>query len=301
MSVCVVLAQFDSLVTRMESLSSKLSTKRIRPTRDQLNDFQNLHTRLKAALADYDAGIEKLLAAGYPNEKDICIADRVRSAKDSGPITSPTLTIFKRNMALIFMGPKTSNLDSNQVKTKNKQIEMRCEILRSQNIHILIMWAMTLQPSTWKTSGGMTDMTFSFLIKDLQDERMNRIPRKISETIQSLAEEEPLKSSGFFKAFVEIVSKTELDQEHAAGIQPPLKRKRIEQISSEYESAGISGRRETSANTELCMNQHAASDIPKIQQSRRKSKILRDIYKGANGLKKLTTDAQHRLSQSYQL
>lgn len=147
----------------------------------------------------------------------------------------------------------------------------------------------------------MTDITFSFLIKDLQDKRMNRIPRKISETIQSLAEEKPLKSSGFFKAFVEIVSKTELDQEHAAGIQPPLKRKRIEQISSEYESAGISGRRETSANTELYMNQHAASDIPKIQQSRRKLKILRDIYKGANGLKKLTTDAQHRLSQSYQL
>lgn len=273
MSVCVVLAQFDSLVTRMESLSSKLNTKRIRPTRDQLNEFQNLHTRFKATLADYDAGIERLLAAGFPDEKDIRIADRVRSAKDSGPTTSPTLTTLRRNMVLIFMGPKTSNLDSDQVKTRNKQTEMRCEILRSQPSNAILMWAMTLQPSAWKTSGGMTDKTFSFLIEDLQDERMNQIPRKISETIQSLAEEEPMNTSSSFKTFVEIVSKSARDEENTAEIQPTLKRRRITEIStfsSESELAGKGERRKNSTSKEPHPDQHAAREIPEIQQSRRK-------------------------------
>lgn len=62
---------------------------------------------------DYNASIEKLLAVGYPNKKDIYIADYIQSTKDSRPITSPTLTIFKRNIALIFIGLKISNLDSN--------------------------------------------------------------------------------------------------------------------------------------------------------------------------------------------
>lgn len=112
---------------------------------------------------------------GYPDEEDIHLADRIRSAKDFGSITSPALTTLKRNMVLIFMGPKTSNLDSNQVKTRNKHTEMRCKTLRSQHGHFVLMWAMALPPSTWKASGGMTDKTFDFLVEDLGEERMNQI------------------------------------------------------------------------------------------------------------------------------
>lgn len=144
MSVSVVLSQFEALVARMESVGSKLCTKRIRPTRDQRDKFQNLHKRLKATLATFDAGIQRLLAIGTPDEDDIHLVDRVRSAKDFGSITSPILTTLKRNMALIFIGPKTSNLDSTQVKTRHKQTEMRYETLRSQHGYVILMWAMAL-------------------------------------------------------------------------------------------------------------------------------------------------------------
>ncbi|KAJ5998011.1 hypothetical protein N7522_009671 [Penicillium canescens] len=269
MSVCVVLAQFDSLVTRMESFSSRLSGKRIRPTRDQLNEFQNLHMRFKTILADYDTGIERLLTTGLPDADDISIGDRVRSNKDSSLVTSSTLTTLKRNIVLIFTRPKTSKLDSSQVKTKNKQTESRCGRLRSQHSHVILMWAMTLQPSTWRTSGGMTDKTFYFLIDDLQEERMKQIPRKISDTLQSLAEEEPLNTSDSFKTFIEDVRKPAVDQQDAAGIRTTLKRKRIAEIpksSRQYELADKDMRRGNSTDPELC--RHAAGDMPKIQGGR---------------------------------
>ncbi|KAJ6054320.1 uncharacterized protein N7446_010332 [Penicillium canescens] len=269
MSVCVVLAQFDSLVARMESFSSRLSTKRIRPTTDQLNEFQNLHVRFKAILADYDTGVERLLTTGLPDENDISIADRVRSDKDSRLVTSSTLTTLKRNIVLIFTGPKISKLDSSQVKTKNKQTESRCGRLRSQHSHVILMWAMALQPSTWRTSGGMTDKTFFFLMDDLQEERMKQIPPKISDTLQSLAEEEPLNTSDLFKKFIEDVRKSAVGQEESAVLRTTLKRKRITEIpkfSRQYELVDKDMRRGDSTNPELC--QHAAGDMPKIQGGR---------------------------------
>jgi hypothetical protein len=63
MSVSVILSQLEALVTKMELVGSRLCNKRIRPTADQLNDFQNLHTRFKATLANFDTGIQKLLAS----------------------------------------------------------------------------------------------------------------------------------------------------------------------------------------------------------------------------------------------
>jgi len=81
---------------------------------------------------------------------------------------------------------------------------------------------MTLQPSAWKTSGGMTDKTFGFLIEDLQHERIDRIPPQICETMLSLTEEGPLKASESFKTFIEKVSNPRIEQ------QSPLKRRRIE-------------------------------------------------------------------------
>lgn len=270
MSVSVVLSQFEALVTRMESVGSKLCTKRIRSTRDQRDEFQNLHKRLKATLATFDTGIQRLLAIGTPDEDDIHLADRVRSAKDFGSITSPILTTLKRNMALIFIGPKTSNLDSTQVKTRHKQTEMRCETLLSQHGHVILMWAMALPPSVWKTSGGMTDKTFQFLIEDLEDQRLDHISPQILEIVQSLAEEEPLNTSDSFKVFVESMSKS--PQEDTVEMQPPLKRRCTGATSSnEFEAAGFgeSELRVDSANNGLHVNQHTDS-IPKIQNGRRK-------------------------------
>ncbi|KAJ5111739.1 hypothetical protein NUU61_001369 [Penicillium alfredii] len=266
MSVSVILSQFEALVNKMELVGSRLCNKRIRPTADQLNDFQNLHTRFKATLANFDNGVQKLLAIGSPAAEDLLLADRIRAAKDSAPITSPILTTLKRNLILIFMGPKTFELDSKQVKARNKQTEGRCKTLRSQHSHVVLMWAMALQPSIWKTSVGMNEKTFDFLIRDLSDERMNQIPPHISEIMLSLAGEESMSTSDSFALFAEKVSKDTVE------LQPALKRRRttgIEAHSTVFEAVNEKHML-SSMNTESHVEQHTANNIPKIQQNRRK-------------------------------
>lgn len=266
MSVSVVLTQFEALVTKMESIGLKLCNKRIRPTTDQLNEFQNLHTRLKATLPNYETGIQRLIAIGTPDEQDVQLADRIRAAKNIPPTTSSTLTTLKRNLVLIFMGPKTFQLDSKQVKTRNRQTEVRCETLRSQHSHVILMWAIALQPSTWKTSVGMTEKTFDFLTKDLGVERLDWIPPQISEIVLSLAAEEPMNTCDSFVSFAENISKVPAEP------QPALKRRRTTEIavySTESKAGDETGPRATSANTEPQIKQHAANDIPRIRQNRR--------------------------------
>lgn len=89
MSARVVLSQFESVVNRTESLSSRLCTKRVRATRDQLSEFLTLHTRLKAILASFVSGIQRLSSMASPDEEDILLADHVRSAKDFDTLTPP--------------------------------------------------------------------------------------------------------------------------------------------------------------------------------------------------------------------
>ncbi|KAJ6037694.1 hypothetical protein N7444_010399 [Penicillium canescens] len=104
---------------------------------------------------------------------------------------------------------------------------------------------------------------------DLQEERMKQIPPKISDTLQSLAEEEPLNTSDLFKKFIEDVRKSAVGQEESAVLRTTLKRKRITEIpkfSRQYELVDKDMRRGDSTNPELC--QHAAGDMPKIQGGR---------------------------------
>ncbi|KAJ5550178.1 hypothetical protein N7461_004876 [Penicillium sp. DV-2018c] len=268
MSVGVVLAQFEALVTKMELIGLKLCNKRIRPTADQVNEFQNLHTRFKATLPNYETGIQRLSTIGTPDEQDVQLADHIRAAKNT-PSTAPsTLTSLKRNLVLIFMGPKTFQLDSKQVKTRNRQTEVRCETLRSQHSHVILMWAIALQPSTWKTSVGMTEKTFEFLTKDLGVERLDWIPPQISEIVLSLAAEEPMNTCDSFISFAENISRVPAEQQRA------LKRRRTAEIavhSTEPEAGDENGppARVTSANTEPQIKQHASNGMQKMQQSRR--------------------------------
>ncbi|KAJ5993344.1 hypothetical protein N7451_009068 [Penicillium sp. IBT 35674x] len=265
MSAIVVLAQFDALVNKMESVSLKLCQKRIRPSANQLNEFQGLYMRFKGTLANFDAGIQRLLAIGYPDENDIQLAAQVRSAK-SASLSLSTMTTLKRNLVLIFMGPTTFSLDSQQVKARNKQTEMRCEALKSQHAHVVLMWAMTLRPSSWKTSGGMNDKSFAFLIDELRHERMNQNPPQLYESMLSLAAEGPMKDSEPFKTFVHEAFKPVTEQSST------LKRKRTEEAPINLTAASeMSGSKKALA-AKSSETPHSFRNNPTtMQQNRRKT------------------------------
>ncbi|CAI7622815.1 unnamed protein product [Penicillium pancosmium] len=255
MSAIVVLSQFDTLVKKMESVSLKICQKRIRPSANQLAEFRGLYTRFKATLANFDTG--------YPDEKDIQLAAQVRSAKNNASLDLSTMTILKRNLVLIFMGPTTFTLDSQQVKARNKQTKMRCETLKSQHAHVVLMWAMTLQPSSWKTSGGMNDKTFAFLIEELRHERMNHKPPQLYESMLSLAAEGPMKVSGPFKAFVDEAFKPATEKDLS------LKRKFTEEAPINLTAASeVSGSKKAKASA----TPHSLrNNTTTMQQNRRKN------------------------------
>ncbi|OAL68713.1 hypothetical protein A7D00_7116 [Trichophyton violaceum] len=102
MSTGTVLLQLEALVSRVESMSSKLTNKKIRPTNDQHDEFQKLTKRMDSAWATVSAIVAKF---DPRNEKGITLANTVRATQEYQTITSPIFMIL-RNLELIFVGPR---------------------------------------------------------------------------------------------------------------------------------------------------------------------------------------------------
>ncbi|RAL09438.1 uncharacterized protein BO97DRAFT_472471 [Aspergillus homomorphus CBS 101889] len=206
MSASLILSQFAALVARAESMEKKLSPRKIRPTRDQLNQLREHRDKLRTTLSKLDAEVTSLI---QPDEEIVKLLDRIRSGKNSLASIS---TALSRNLILIFTGPKDSSLDSVQVTASKKHTRKRCLKLRSQHPHVTLKWAQALPPSTWK-SRGMTDGAFDYLLEALEAERLDSVLPMVHNILQSLEKEEPLNSCDAFKSFVsEILNTTTADE-----------------------------------------------------------------------------------------
>jgi hypothetical protein len=190
----------------------KLSPKKIRPTKAQLDQFSELKTRLTSAMADIDAELASLL---QPRAGIDELANQIRSIKSISRL--PSLTMLSRNLVLIFIGTKISSLDSEQVKANKEHTQKRCDTLKSQHPHVTLMWAAALPPSSWKTR-TMTDTTFDFLIHELKADRLDGLLPEICQSLRSLAKEEPLNTCDSFEAFASDV--LELDTAREIGEAP---------------------------------------------------------------------------------
>lgn len=202
MSAGAVLSQFSNLLHHMESLGPKLSSN-IRPNRDQLDEIQKLRERLKPALAGIESHVEILLRKATPTVKERNLADRIRSFQVLDQF-DPAL--FRKNLVLIFRGPDESALDTDKVRSRKAKSRIRCEKLRAQSHHLILRWAMTLQPSMWIHPTAMADNTFDFLIGDLK-ETFDQIPSRVTESLHCLKGEEPLKPCDQFQEFVKIIDR----------------------------------------------------------------------------------------------
>lgn len=164
------------------------------------------------------------------------------------------------------MGPTKFTLDSEQVKARNKQTERRCETLKSQHAHVLLMWAMTLRPSSWKTSGGMNDKSFAFLIDELRNERMNQNPPQLSKSLLSLAAEGPMKDSEPFKTFVDEAFNSVIEK------SSNCKRKRTEEAPINLTAASeLSSSKKALAAKSSETPHSSRNNTSTIQQNRRKT------------------------------
>lgn len=193
-------------------MGDKLSARKIRPTNAQLDQFRELRARLTSAMENIGDQITSLL---QPLTDATRFADQIRSFKNLSQL--PSSTTLSRNLVLIFTGPKISVLDSKQVKANKEHTQMRCRTLRSQHPHVILMWAAALPPSSWKTR-TMTDNTFDSLIHTLEADRLDDLSPEMRCTLQSLGEEEPLKTCNPFKTFISEVLK--LNSSNKTGKDP---------------------------------------------------------------------------------
>ncbi|KAM5484995.1 hypothetical protein MaudMau93_005697 [Microsporum audouinii] len=194
-------------------MSSKLTNKKIRPTNDQQNELQKLTKRMDSAWETISAILAKF---NIRNKKDTTLANAVRATREYQTITSPIFMILRRNLELIFIGPRDSTLDSAQVKIRRKKARIRCELLRSQHPHVILMWAMAIPPSTWSASAGMSDNTFDFVIDDISTERIPKLSLEIVQKLQPLEGEEPLNTCDRFREFMSGLKSTLVDQRENA-------------------------------------------------------------------------------------
>ncbi|KAL4929392.1 uncharacterized protein BDV17DRAFT_261731 [Aspergillus undulatus] len=221
MSAGAILSQFSNLLNHMESLGPKLSSN-IRPNRDQLNEVQELRKRLKPALASIESHLELLLRKAAPTEKERNLADRIRSSQVTDQFDP---AVFRKNLVLIFRGPDRSGLDSDKVKIRKAKSRTRCERLRAESHHLILKWAITLQPSAWIYPTVMADGTFDFLIEDLKGIFV-QIPPRVAESLHCLKDEEPLKPCERFQEFVRSIDQPIIAEEDSVVL---YKRKRTDE------------------------------------------------------------------------
>jgi hypothetical protein len=127
--------ELEALARKAEYTVEKLGSAKVQPTKEQYHAFESLSLRFSEVVVKFsevidhfkDGHTEWVLGERkrLENRADLARADLVATG------TPKSLAIFRKNLALIFEGPKDSALDSSAVKSRNKQTRARCGRIRS--------------------------------------------------------------------------------------------------------------------------------------------------------------------------
>jgi hypothetical protein len=170
MSSTTLLSQFSDIVASLESWVTSLD-KSPQFTSDDLSNLLSLSTRL----ADANSSTQKSFGSYKPPCRDKIwkasepMRKQARSAVEwlarDGAFKQPAM--FRRNMTLIFGGPKISEFDSYQMKARKTATSTRCERLRRLEANKLIVWAASYKPTSWAVGCMGTDM-FDCLVETVE-------------------------------------------------------------------------------------------------------------------------------------
>lgn len=211
MSAGAVLDQFSNLVKHMESLDPKLSSK-IRPSKEQLEEFQTLTKKLKCATAHIELHVAQLVEKANqrtaPTKHELDLLKSLQSSKLVDKLDNSLRARLGKNLALIFRGPDVSAWDSDKVRSRRDKIRTRCERLRAYDPRLILKWSITFQPSAWNQPTIMAENTFEFLVGKLETEEFGQIPPQIMNILQSLQQEDPFKDCNPYHEFVQKATST---------------------------------------------------------------------------------------------
>jgi hypothetical protein len=113
-----------------------------------------------------------------------------------------SMAIFRRNLSLIFDGPKGSALDSSSARSRNKVTSARCKRICRLEPKGILSWAAAFPPTTW-AAGSMKDHVFDNLVERIEPAEEVSIPSKLCKILQTIGAEEALCQSNKFREFIQ--------------------------------------------------------------------------------------------------
>src|SRR5205823_4666448 len=97
--------------------------------------------------------------------------------------------VFRRNILLIFEGPKASVFDSEDIKLRKESTQKRCDMIRKLSSDGIISWAVAYPPTQW-AGGIMASDVFDCLTDDIEPNVVQTWPPVIRDTLHKLKEDE---------------------------------------------------------------------------------------------------------------
>ena len=120
-------------------------------SKDDLCTLKALISELQRDIAETAQRIEHLEERRVAQTGEACkkLLSRVKEIRSNitGEKPPKSLPNLKKNLALVFEGPKVSVLNSEELVSKNKKTQQRCERIRQLNPDGLLSWAVSLAPT----------------------------------------------------------------------------------------------------------------------------------------------------------
>lgn len=191
MSVTTVLSHLQGLLEKTENLSPKLS--KIYPSVDQWNSLRDLSTLLLEAVQKFQDDVRLFRESRTQRawQESEVHRTKVRSSRSDLLATCRLRhpSVFRRNIVLIYEGPKTSRFDSEDSKLRKESTRKRCKLIRDLNPDGVISWAIALAPTLW-AGGSIASDLFTCILDSVEPELVTRWPPVIRDTLHLLMEDE---------------------------------------------------------------------------------------------------------------
>lgn len=191
----------ESLSKKAGIVRDKIRTSNIDPTKkEQIKKLEDWTANITQAVAEIS---ERIAALKIPQatEEGIKLLSEAHSFRQSAIDGRLNQATFRRNLCLIFEGPKDSSLDSSQTKARKQLIRERCKTIRGLNLDTVITWAAAFPPTRW-TACAMSQGSFDYLISKVPSEDIHIWPAGIYHILHALGAEEPLCGCDDYQTFI---------------------------------------------------------------------------------------------------
>lgn len=197
MSATIAIAQLSDLVRDLEASIAGLGD--VLCTKDELGALDVLAARLAdtSRTVQRKTGSEQAWTASAKlrSQAQATIASLIHDGKLERP------AVFRRNILLVFAGPKGSSFDSDDVRARKAATRPRCERILKLSPDGLVAWAASYTPTSW-AAGCMAKDIFECLVEDNEFKSAQNWPTVIQQTVQKLQTDESLQNSVGYGEFM---------------------------------------------------------------------------------------------------